>query len=412
MKDTIGERDEYIIVGTYIPDDVAVERGLRSSTAGANRMLRLATALRDNGMDVTIITGAISLRPRFRWRLFSRGANISVRGVGILVSPAILVPYASSIFELFAVIATLLSAIRDRRPKAIILYNYYPVNLVVTAISRILLRVPVILDIEDVCLPSVRDWGRGGDHRPLFQLVGYILMKSTILFSSAIIVPTHRFLKTAGIHRRATVITGCMDISTIHNIPTHKMPRNRIQFLISGKLDYEQGIEVVLDAINKFLAQATNSTCDVDFVFCGFCSDKSPIRRMLIDASSMNGRITFLGEVSRLEYGKLMLNTDVCIAMQLPNGRHSACKTPSKVYEYLCMGKIVIASDVGDLWRIPECILLQSACNALSLSARISDVVANWDSYRLRGPSIISYCTANFSSRVVGKRLIEFIEYR
>jgi glycosyltransferase involved in cell wall biosynthesis len=62
-----------------------------------------------------------------------------------------------------------------------------------------------------------------------------------------------------------------------------------------------------------------------------------------------DSRVHYLGYLKYEEYQKALSETDVCVNAQLAKGEFGNASFPSKIYEYLSYGKLVISSDVADV---------------------------------------------------------------
>lgn len=109
---------------------------------------------------------------------------------------------------------------------------------------------------------------------------------------------------------------------------------------IGGRLDIEYGLENFLEAIKIFFENAS----DWSLIICGDGSQDKLIDKVLGIYVDSN-RVRKCYNVSREAYIQLLRNSGVCISIQPNSGLYKNCKTPSKVYEYLSLGKKTIAFD-------------------------------------------------------------------
>lgn len=110
--------------------------------------------------------------------------------------------------------------------------------------------------------------------------------------------------------------------------------------LYSGTLDILRGVDILLDAIRYI------TRWDVQIWITGSGQLESRVRE---EAERNPKRISFLGFLPREQFVSVLQQSDICINPQPIDLEISKYCFPSKVLEYLFLGKVVITSRVSDL---------------------------------------------------------------
>jgi glycosyltransferase involved in cell wall biosynthesis len=144
--------------------------------------------------------------------------------------------------------------------------------------------------------------------------------------------------------------------------------------LFSGKIEFEHGINVFVDALKGVCSEIGADKFEVDI--CGGGPREQWLRDALLAFDSAS--IRYHGFVSDEDYKKLLTSSDVCVALQDPKGRFASMKSPSKVFEYLGYGKAVISTAVGDIGSIPrEAITLCQPLEAGALKQELIELISD-----------------------------------
>lgn len=397
-----------LCVGGFVMEAIAEERGLPwLNVAGANRVKRLAEAMHAAGAEVFLVSSASAMRLKWVGVLRHPSRVLRVDGIGVLFTWCIGVRYLSFLLEPLAMLVGVRALCKRRRPDIVLVFNYFPATLLAGIATKWCYGARMIFDIEDVSVPRVADWFGRGDKRPLLQLGGWWLLKVGVAAADCVMVPSRRFLATARIVKRNVIVTGCIAAKE-YLAPREKGSDEPLRVLISGTLDEEQGLGLVLNAIKEATAGPPLGR-EIVFDLCGFAENANALRASVAALAQAGVRITYHGVVGRAVYFELLLEADVCVAMQRPDGRHGSAKTPSKVYEYLAHGKVVIASDVGDLRELPADIISLCEWHASTLASRLRNVRNDWGQWMGMGERAAAFAAREFALRVVGERIIRCV---
>lgn len=393
-------------LGSHLDETIVKERGLRShNAAGSNRMKRLALALRAADFRPIIVSPATSLRAHSPSGPLLHPARVRrVNGIAVIYAPALNIVGLGALTSLFFQIVVILRVRRQNLAGAII-YNFSP-GLALLALWLALERkLTLVNNIEDVSVPSLSDWSRNADARPIQQLVFWACMNIVARVSDSYVVPTKRFLDYLP-RRRTETVTGCIHTPTTMSSNTPQPP---LRLLYAGKIEREHGILQFADALLALDTKSAAKLVHVDVTGAG--SETNKLAQKLRGLKNLNA--TLHGFVSSVQYGELLANAHVCVALQNPRGRYAEFKTPSKIYEFLGFGKAVIATPVGDIASLPhDTLIVIEQLDATSIANAILELVEGPDRTRSLQICAHDYARSNFSYAKVGARLSGLFESR
>jgi glycosyltransferase involved in cell wall biosynthesis len=148
--------------------------------------------------------------------------------------------------------------------------------------------------------------------------------------------------------------------------------RRPLRVLFSGKLEGEHGYDLLLGAIHEILAHP-DAEHPIEFHICGTPNRNSST----FEPPPSHQSVHYHGFLPDSEYQELLARADVALALQKPSGMFSQTRTPSKAYEFLASGKLVIAMRVGDLEELyPDsavCLERESSSELSAILRRIAD---------------------------------------
>lgn len=397
-------RGYILYIGGFLNEKIVEERGLPTrNPAGSNRMHRIANALKKSGTNVLIVSPAVSMRTHSSQKWLSSSVQ-KIGEVPVLFTSAIGLPILGVLSTFVTVPYSLLSLGRRRKVSAVIIYNFSPLLVLLAFLYGIVFRIPVYQNVEDVSFPKLNDWKPETEVRPLQQLVFYFSMKTIAAISRGFIVPARRFMQYLDPTKPYRVVTGCINVDREKKPAAWHDDDAKIHILFSGKIEFEHGIDVFIEALKMFAtAQPMASKIAVDICGGGAKSDwlRSEVQSM------GNLKVYYHGFVEDAMYAKLLKNSDVCVALQSPHGRFATYKTPSKVYEYLGNAKAVIATEVGDLGELPEeVIVLCKPFNSQTLFEHLKNLRENPKKIKVLSKRAGTYAYEHFSYENVGRQLL------
>ena len=315
-------------------------------------MLRLSKALGSAGVDVSIVSTGVSLKMGFSPNLIYKLNRTEADGMNCLILPAVGLPIVGYVVEPVILSAWMFLRCLRRKPSALMVYNGTLATAVAVIIAR-LFSVRVIYDVEDVPDFTTAVKATGPERPRLLQhLTWTIASRIQRPLSYAIVAPSRRFLTVLGLTQagckpHSRVISGCMDVTAQQPRYADSMEQGRpLRVLFSGKLESEHGFDILLEAIRRILSEEKVAG-RLQFHICGSFNGNAP--RGSAFSIPQHSSVVFHGFVSDLEYRDLLLQADVGLALQRSSGIYRDLRTPSKAYEFLASGKLVVATRVGDL---------------------------------------------------------------
>ena len=393
-----------IYLGNYVSNHIKNKRGMPAYNPSCNnRMIRLSMAIKSAGSKIAILSPGISLRVKFNRKLIHKRTVEVHSKIPVIYCSALAIPFISVFWECFSEPYLLFKLNRKKKITGLLVYCFYPPHILTAFIARYFLKIPIILDLEDISIPRLSDWKKNTEVRPMQQLLAWPSMKAMILLSKSIIVPTKNFLSVLPNSKKVLVITGCLKVNPTFRY--NKYMNGRINVLFSGKIEFEHGIDLLVDC---FRGIALDHKVANKFIFhiCGSGSKKQWLLEQITTLDNL--KIKVHGFVSDTNYLEILNKSNICLALQNPNGRYAKFKTPSKAYEYIGNGKVTIVSDVGDFSELPTdtCIVLKpyTANNFLSVLNNIDREVINSISRSGYG-----YANKHWNLMPVGRKIISLL---
>ena len=391
-----------LILGNYIGFSIKSKRGLPAfNPAGSNRMLRFAKSLKSVDEEVMIISPASAMRLKWTGKIFHKNEIECINGIKIHYCSTFGLPFISTFYEQFSVLFTIRKLVRENKIKVIMVYCYYPSSVWASLYSKYFLKVKIVEDLEDVCVPKLSDWKKDTEANPIQQLVGGFLMKIIIFMSDLIIIPTANFLPYIRVDKKVEIISGCIDVPNINEIDVIRNDIKSINVLFSGALEDENGIPLFLNFL-KLLNNNPVIAKEFSFHISGHGSKSQVLKDELLKLNNINTK--FYGFLTESDYTDLLGKIKIALVLQNPSGRYALLKTPSKGYEYMSNAKLIIVSKIGDFEKLPNgtCMLLEKY-NETNLYEVFVNL--NEDKINLIGKSAYIYSKENWDSKIIGARL-------
>jgi hypothetical protein len=325
--------NKFIFIGNYLDSQIVKIRSLKyNNPAASNRIIRLSESLLANNFDGYIIAPGSSARINFNKKLLYPIQIKRKNGLIVIYSPALSIPYLSSVFEIISISYLYLFLIIKKTTSLLIVYCYYPSNIIPIFISK-LFRIKTILDLEDIVVPQISDLYKHHITFSLQQFFGKILMLFSINFCDKIIIPTLKFSKFICEKNKIILIDGCIEAS-ISN--TKSIDTNSLNILYGGYLNEENGLNLFLETLHLLNLQE-GIYKKFHFYICGKCDNEFFLQESIKKFDNLD--IKFYSFLDQNEYSKLLKKMDICLVLQNPEGRNSNNKTPSKGYEYMAHSK-------------------------------------------------------------------------
>ena len=324
--------------------------------------LAFARRLDELGFDVEVVTGFPNypggkLYPGYRIRAIQREEMDGIPVTRLALYPS---HDRSRIGRVLNYVSFFLSAtfyLLFRAPRADVLYVYHPPLTVALAgaLTRLLRRTPIVLDVQDMWPDTLRATGMLNNERAL-RLIGAVC-RWTWRRADRIAVLSEGF-------RRLLIERGVAEdrINVIHNwadrdvgagvdtpsepdgprAPSAAIPApGKFRVLFAGNMGPAQALDAVLDAA----AIVARTHQDSEFCFLGSGLDKERLAARA--ARDGIGNTRFLPQVPMAEVGAWLAGAD-CLLVHLKADPLFAVTIPSKTQAYLAAGRPIIMAVEGD----------------------------------------------------------------
>ena len=233
--------------------------------------------------------------------------------------------------------------------RADVIYAYHPPLTVgmVAALARVLRRMPVVLDVQDMWPDTLRATGMIGNER-LLRIID-VFCRWTWRGVDRITVLSDGFrrllLERDVAPEKVSVIYNWADeaarAEAPAELPAALADRGRLRVLFAGNMGAAQALDDVLDAARLVGERDGN----VDFFLLGSGIEDERLKRR---ASEMNlANVHFLPRVPAAAAGAWLAAAD-CLLVHLRDDPLFAITIPSKTQAYMSAGKPVIMAVAGD----------------------------------------------------------------
>lgn len=310
-----------LYVTNYYREDVIAQRHSEPfiSQAGQNKGRYIMDVLAQGKNRVLVWSNAWTGSRSFR---FYRGFASKLQE-NLYYSSILGVPFFNAVSCYFSSRRFLKRYLKDHTLDAMIIYNMRLENSLLALYAKKHYGIPLILQYED---GLTTDAHIGGWKRLVYGRMEkkvFAALDGAFLVNSKIKVPCE-----------AVVIRGAMKAlpEPFLFAPVTKKPK----LLFASTLDTQRGINVLLDALSY-------TKEDFTLTITGRGEAEEKIR------ACGDKRIRFLGYLDYETYKKELADADICINAQLANHAFAEFSFPSKIYEYLSAGKLVISSDMADV---------------------------------------------------------------
>ncbi len=308
-----------LYIANYYLDDVIEQRNSAPyiSQAGQNKSTYMIEMFRTGGNEVTVWSNAWtkSTSGKF-YRGFQSKMDPQVYYADILGFPFLNVWTCKRSCKKF-----LRTMCKTKKFDAIVFYNMRLENAPVALWAKKKYGIPIYLQYED---GLTKDANVKGLKRYLYSRMEKRTLPEldgAFLVTSMLKVPCPSLVVRGAIRKQTA--------------PERTCEKKTPVLLFASTLDRQRGIEVLLEAL-KFTSE------DFSLVITGRGDLESKV------LGCKDQRVDFRGYLDFEEYKSLLKNADICINAQLSDAEFGNVSFPSKIYEYLSNGKMVVSSDVAD----------------------------------------------------------------
>ncbi len=316
-----------VYLANYKSQDIVKSRGLKGySLAGNSKQEGIVKCIERAGMKVTVLSPACYNNRSFRFHKLEK-ARISSSDVIYL--PFISVPYMNLISSNVFALIYLCSMVWRGQINRILFYNHGPRVSIPAILMKILFGIPVYVEYED-------SYYRGNKN-PLKKGYGFCLEKAVnkivdgaILVNSLLIdeIQTENFMICRGFttelkHER-------------NRDPDYK----EVWIAYTGGLDNIRGIDTFVNGVLKLPDEIDGKKIRI------FITGDGPLKKWMLDMIGKAENIEYLGILERDEYERLIVNADILVN---PHKEGVNDLFPSKIFEYISTGNIIVSSNCSDI---------------------------------------------------------------
>jgi glycosyltransferase involved in cell wall biosynthesis len=321
--------------------------------------LAFATALRDLGHEVEVLTGF----PNYPGGKLYPGYGLKPVRVdtldGLRVVRAPLYPSHDSsamrrIFNYasFAASALVVGMLYTRRPDVIYIYHLPATTGVAGALMAKLRRVPFVFDVQDLWPDTLRATGMM-QNRHALSLVEKVCQ--FVYRRAARIVTVSGGIRDTLVARKVPaekidVIYNWCDEAAIHagtSAPTPAVMAGRFNIVFAGTMGKAQALESVLEAAQRVAATRP----EIQFVFIGSGVELDRLKAIKQERAIDN--VVFVPRVRSNEVGAYLKAADALL-VHLRDDPLFEITIPSKIQAYLAVGKPILLAVRGDAAAIIE----------------------------------------------------------
>lgn len=231
-------------------------------------------------------------------------------------------------------------------------------------------------------------------YKYIFEIpVATLIEKYNLKVATTIIVVSNelkRILVDSGVHEDKIVVYP-------NGVDTNKFNPNlskatiRIKYNFSdqqivagfiGSFGQWHGVEIFAKSINHFFDKNPNDNT-YRFLLIGDGLKMSIVKKLL-DSHITSKRVVLTGLVPQANAPEYLAACDVLVSPHIPNPDGTKFfGSPTKLFEYMAMGKLIVASDldqIGEILTHMQNALLVTPGNPSALSETFDKICSNWES--------------------------------
>lgn len=374
-------------VAPYYSEEISIARRNRTyrSPAALNKMRGMVAALDSAGCTVTVVSPVLFGQRTCKFF----GSSRERLGNSKVIYPSTWdVPVFGILGSIIATFIVLAGLKRVGQAERVIFYNFVLPTAVPAYLARIFLGIPVVVEYEDGLFADP-------DIPRTKRLISLLLEK------------TGKFLVSGGVLVSATLAdrlrtnNSCVCRGFFHPLPEGEGGAERV-ILYAGRFDRARGIDIFLDAVSRLTEKAR-------VVITGY----GPLERLVRDrvASITTVPIDLHGFLPPEEFRRVLAAADILVNPQRGAEAFGRASFPSKVYEYMSAGKVVISSRVADIEDIAEGrLLLYDGDSPEALATLLDVVLARFEVYRPYGVRARRWIAGHCTPEAVGKEIRRVLE--
>lgn len=379
-----------VYVAPYYNDGLAATRHNRTynSPAGLNKMQGIVAALGAAGYPVTVVSPV--LFGQLTFRLF-RSSRERLGNSEVIYPMAFDVPVLGILCTIFSTFAALAGLKRSGGLDRIIFYNFVLPTAVPAYLARIFLGIPIVVEYEDGLFvdPDI-PWTKRVISLFL-ENVGRFLVSGGILVSTGLATR----LRTSNV----CVCRGFFKPVTLAN--EYVGPVKTIIF--SGRYDLSRGIDIFLEAISRLQGKAR-------VVVTGYGPLDQWVRERI--AGITNVQVIKHDFLELEEYRKVLGAADIMVNPQRCETAFGHVCFPSKLYEFMSTGKVVVSSRISDIELFAQGkVILYDGDSSESLAKVLDTILGDYDSFTAFGRNARKWIEESCTYEAAGAEIMRVLEH-
>ncbi len=354
-----------------------------------NKVLGLAGALAKRGHKVRLVSpGWVRGKSG---RFFSKVSETTRSGLEVVYAAALDLPGLNILVAIGEMCKTVRRLHAQNPIDVIIFYNYRPELAVPALYAKRILGIPIVLEYEDGYFAE-------REINPLMRYFINLVERLTAPWLDG------AFLVTSLLRRRVLtdnyfVCRGFLNKDLL-DLSKGDDKIDRPVLMYSGRFDAERGVHVFLEALERL-------DIDVRVVITGYGPDRDMVHarcEQLRRQRCLNIEIHDYVEIQQLY--RMLKAADVLVNPQLQSSFFSRASFPSKIFEYISAGALIVSSNVSDINEFADNrIVVYSEDTPDTLAKALTKVLTEPERYRSYVENMTEYALRNWSDEAMSEQI-------
>ncbi len=300
------------------------------------------------------------LKCGYSMRVYAQGKPGNFNDKNTIFIKVPIIPFFDffEIGEIFYTYQFTLSVMKDlRKHKVDFLYHRHSIFNFSGALLKCFLRIPLILEYN-----GSEPWAREKWSGKLFlKSIAYMIEKTELHAADKIIVVSDVLkdeLESRGFDSNKIIVNPngvdsdnfLIEDNEIKNLKNELHISDKIVIGFLGSFGPWHGVEILARAV-KFSVEKNKN---LHFIFIGDGSLRLQVEKIIKENNS-EGFVTFLGTIPHSEVPQYLSICDILVSPHVPNLDGSRFfGSPTKLFEYMAVGKAIIASKLEQIGEILE----------------------------------------------------------
>lgn len=356
------------------------------SPAGLNKMRGIVAALDSAGCSVTVVSPVLFGQMTGSW--FPR--HEEPLGKGRVIYPATWdVPVLGIMVTIITSFLAVLKLKRQGVAQRIVFYNFLLATAVPAFLAKAFLGIPLVVEYEDGLFADP-------DIPRTKRLISLLLER----LGRGIV--TGGILVSGTLARRLLTTNTCICRGFCNLPPEGACRGDGRTIFYAGRFDSARGIDIFLDAVAKLTQEAR-------VVITGYGPLEEQVRKRVSEIA--NVPVTLHGFLSPGEFQKVRGGADILVNPQRSAAAFGRSSFPSKVYEYMSTGKVVVSSRVADIEAIADGkVVLYDGDSPVLLANTLDEILSDFEAYRPYGERALRWISVHCTPGAAGKEILQVVE--